>query len=345
MLNGLLQTQDIAAVVILIIFFLLVGYRPPWWNRNQNDCRKDIRGIPGPLSLPLLGTRWIYSWLGGYSFSKIHEVYRDLFKKYGPIVKEETLFNIPVISIVERRDIEKVFKSSGKYPVRPPTEAIAHYRQSRPDRYASTGIVNEQGVTWQNLRTGLTTELTSPRTIASFLPQIEQISDDWCNLIRQHRNNQGNIINLKPLAERLGLEATCALVLGRRMGFLLQEDVSETAQQLAEAVHHHFLACRDTFYGLPFWKLWPTKSYNRLAASEDAIYTLALKLIESADEETRESAIFQSVLHAPIDEREKTAAIVDFIAAGIYTLGNSLVFVLYLISKHANCQKKTVRRS
>lgn len=65
--------------------------------------------------------------------------------KYGDIVKEEAFLNIPVINIFSKNDIEKVLRSGGKYPIRPPTEAIAHHRRSRPDRYTSTGLVNEQG--------------------------------------------------------------------------------------------------------------------------------------------------------------------------------------------------------
>lgn len=80
-----------------------------------------------------------------YNFSKLHEYYHELYNKFGPIVKEETLFNIPVISVFSKNDIEKVLKTGEKYPVRPPTEAVAHFRRSRPDRYASAGLVNEQG--------------------------------------------------------------------------------------------------------------------------------------------------------------------------------------------------------
>lgn len=44
---------------------------------------------------------------------------------------------------------------------------------------------------------------------------MEEIADDWCHLIKQSRNNDGHISNLEELAGRLGLEATCALVLGK----------------------------------------------------------------------------------------------------------------------------------
>ncbi|CAH1173881.1 unnamed protein product [Phaedon cochleariae] len=331
--------------IVVIVIFIILGYRPPWWNRKTIDwLHKEIQDIPGPLALPVLGTRWVFTF-GGYSFNKIHEFYEDMYRKYGPIVREEALFNVPVISIFEKADIEKVLKSSGKYPIRPPTEAIAEYRRSRPDRYASAGLVNEQGEVWHHLRTSLTSDLTSPKTILGFLPQVNEIADDCCNLIRQQRTKNNEILNLEDVMGRLGLETSCALVLGKRLGFLLPGGESENARELAEAVHQHFIATRDTYFGLPFWKFYETSAYKSLAESENSIYQLALELIQAAGDGTQESVIFQSVINANIDTREKIAAIVDFIAAGIHTLKNSLVFLFYLIAKHEGTQQKILQDS
>nr|QZM07465.1 cytochrome P450 monooxygenase CYP314A1 [Lasioderma serricorne] len=339
MSEHLTRYLDVTTILILAVFFLLLGYRPPWW-RTRKPASNDPNCLPGPLSLPIIGTRWVFTSFGGYNMEKIHEFYADMYEKFGPIVKEEALWNVPVVSVFERADIEIVLRSSGRYPVRPPTEAIAAYRRSRPDRYVSAGIVNEQGATWQHLRSALTSDLTSPRTISNYLPVIFEIADDFCNLIKTHRSTDNTIANLEHLASRLGLEATCALVLGRRMGFLLPDGESQTSRRLAKAVHEHFISSRDTYYGLPLWKLWNTEAYKRLVKSEEEIYELALELVESADDAVRESPVFQSVLRADVDDREKTAAIVDFIAAGIHTLSNSLLFLLYLIGANGCVQEK-----
>jgi len=66
-----------------------------------------------------------------------------MFIRYGDIIREEALWNIPVISIKDRDLIETVFRCSGKYPIRPPNELTANYRMSRPDHYTNTGLVNE----------------------------------------------------------------------------------------------------------------------------------------------------------------------------------------------------------
>ncbi|GJQ83211.1 hypothetical protein Trydic_g18235 [Trypoxylus dichotomus] len=324
LLSNVINTMDILTIGFIGLFFLMVGYKPPWWSKNPNLSASPSCQIPGPPSLPIL----------------VHLFYRDMFKKYGPIIKEEALWNIPVISVVNRSDMEKVLKSSGKYPIRPPTEAIAYYRRSRPERYASAGVVNEQGEIWAHLRANLTKDVTSPHTISTFLPQIGDMSKDLCSLIRHFRQEDDKITQLEFLTRRLGLEAMCILILGRRMGFLLPEGETDIAKRLRIAVHHHFLACRDTYYGLPLWKLFHTPSYSHLIKSEESIYNLALELIRTADEETRKSLVFESILNANTDDREKTAAIVDFIASGIQTLGNTLVFLLSLISKRKDIQEE-----
>ena len=61
------------------------------------------------------------------------------------------------------------------------------------------------------------------------------------------------------------------MILGRRMGFLDLE-VDHLALKLAAAVKVHFCASRDTFYGLPFWKVFPTRAYKKLVESEEVIY-------------------------------------------------------------------------
>lgn len=63
---------------------------------------------------------------------------------YGPIALEVTTSGFPIVHLFDRVDIERVLRFPSKYPFRPPTEIVSIYRSSRPDRYASVGITNEQ---------------------------------------------------------------------------------------------------------------------------------------------------------------------------------------------------------
>jgi ecdysone 20-monooxygenase len=55
------------------------------------------------------------------------------------------------------------------------------------------------------------------------------------------------------------------------MGFL-EHEVDAKAYRLGTAIKGHFCASRDTFYGLPFWKVFPTRSYKLFVESEEEIY-------------------------------------------------------------------------
>lgn len=48
---------------------------------TTNSSRNDLWSIPGPLSIPFFGTKWIYLWK--YKLSKIHEVYRGKCSLFG----------------------------------------------------------------------------------------------------------------------------------------------------------------------------------------------------------------------------------------------------------------------
>lgn len=127
----------IGLVIILICYF---NFRPPWWKKND----KKTKSIPGPTAIPLIGTNWLF-YFGCYNIYKIKDFYNAMYKKYGPIVKQESFFNYHIYNVFEKKDIEKVLKAPSKYPLRPSSEAAIIYRASRPDRYASVGITHAQG--------------------------------------------------------------------------------------------------------------------------------------------------------------------------------------------------------
>nr|ARW79963.1 cytochrome P450 314A1 [Aphis citricidus] len=336
----------ITALIKLVLKYI-VGTYLNFGNQfdSQRKIYKTVADIPGPRSLPVFGTRWIYWKFGLYKLNAVHLAYKDMFNRYGDIICEEALWNIPIVSVKDRDFIERVLRDSGKYPIRPPNEVTANYRKSRPDRYTNTGLVNEQGEVWAMLRNKLTPELTSPRTIQRFLPEVNQLADDFINLIAQARDSNNVVEKFESYCNRMGLESTCTLILGRRFGFL-DGEVSETATRLADSVTSQFRASQEAFYGLPLWKLIPTKAYKEFVASEDALYDIVSEIVDTALIDEEQSCIdvrsvFISILQvSELDNRDKKAAIIDYIAAGIKTLGNTLVFLLYLVAKHPDVQEK-----
>jgi len=75
-----------------------------------------------------------------------------MFNRYGDIICEEALWNLPIISVKNRDFIKIVLSKSGKYPIRPPNEVTANYRKSRPDRYTNAGVANEYVFVYKSIQ-------------------------------------------------------------------------------------------------------------------------------------------------------------------------------------------------
>ena len=92
---------------------------------------------------------------------RFHESNFDKFAQYGPVVREEVMWNFPLIHLFDASDIEKILKFKSEAPVRPYNEADVYYRQYRKDLYDNIGMVNENGEEWLRLRKLLTPPLTN----------------------------------------------------------------------------------------------------------------------------------------------------------------------------------------
>ncbi|XP_067647429.1 ecdysone 20-monooxygenase [Eurosta solidaginis] len=320
-----------------------IGATDDYYHAKEIPRPPIVWDIPGPLPIPFLGTKWVFFvFFRKYKMSLLHEMYADWHRKYGQIALEVLTSGLPIVHLFDRHDLEKVLKYPSRYPFRPPTEIVVTYRLSRPDRYSSLGIVNEQGPTWQKLRSSLTSYITSPRILYNFLPALNVVCDDFIELLRQQRNPETlEVNNFEDIANLMGLEAVCTLMLGRRMGFLDKSGQQpERIRQLAGAVKQLFISQRDSYYGVGLWKYVPTKTYKDFVRAEEIIYDVISEMVEmalqedylvSANDESEAAlrSIFLNILELKdLDIRDKKSAIVDFIASGIETLANTVLFVL-----------------
>ena len=83
-----------------------------------------------------------------------------MYREYGPVVREEVLWNFPLVHLFDRRDIERVLRYPSAYPLRPPNEADVFYRRYRKEYYPNDGVVSLNGPDWHKLRMQLTPPLT-----------------------------------------------------------------------------------------------------------------------------------------------------------------------------------------
>lgn len=211
---------------------------------QRND---DTFRVPGPLRLPIIGSKWNQIFADK---TKMVEYYVELNQKYGPVVMEMS-GNVPVVSLFNKNDIDKVLKFPTKYPFRPPQEITCVYRRSRPDRYNTTGMVNEQGPTWAHLRSKLTPKTFENRkVIAEFCPDLNEILDEFIAVLKTRRNEDNVVTGVDKILKLLAFESACCMVLGKRVGFLREnEEKDRDLQGIMSAGKIMFESQNESFYG------------------------------------------------------------------------------------------------
>lgn len=86
--------------------------------------------------------------------------------------------------------------------------------------------------------------------LSSFCPELNEICDEFVNMIKQRRNADDVVEKFDDLMKMMSLEASSSLILGRRMGYLQEcGENNENFMELGNAAKNIFAIFRDAFYG------------------------------------------------------------------------------------------------
>nr|AKH03534.1 cytochrome P450 314A1 [Paracyclopina nana] len=318
-------------------------------NTQIGEEAQPATPIPGPFSLPILGASWLYSWFGPYSHENYHVSNFDKFAKYGAVVREEVLWNYPLIHLFDADDIEKILRYKSDYPYRPHNEADVYYRKYRSDLYANIGMVNENGPAWSHLRKHLSPPLTNRKTPYHYAANMNQIAEDLVAVVHQQVALFGGVLTgISPLVYKASLEMMCNVALERRMGFLNpdQQQMSQDMIKIMNALKGYQTASSQAMYGLPLWKYLPvclSGVFTKLVEYKDTLfYTIGGLVDESfaASSMDEMSILGQLLKNKALPLQEIKVSCVDYITAGVDTVGNSLIYAIWLIGNDPRVQAK-----
>ena len=90
--------------------------------RLSSQTIKSLSSMPGPPSLPLFGSSLLYR-LGERSKTEYHLALLDMYRRYGPIVREN-IGGTTIVHVFDPEDIKSVYNIEGKWPVIPPLQVI-----------------------------------------------------------------------------------------------------------------------------------------------------------------------------------------------------------------------------
>lgn len=323
---------------------------------------KPFSMIPGPWpSLPFIGTGWynLYcSLIGRYDLNKLHEIYIEKYRTYGPIFREEYQRHRPIVHIFDPADFETVFKYQGRCPIRPPSEFVSCFRRSRPDRYPNVGLANLNGDEWLDQRNKLAPAIMKLSTINENMLNQNEICNDFIEYLSNIKDPVTNVVdNIQEATYRLALESICMLCIDTRIGAFQtttttkqQQQLPETTPSDAEILIESTKLLFDTFnklyYGYPWWKLMKTSVYSDLERAESMIYDVASKHVQKAiDDQLNEISDRQTVLQTllkteQLSNEEIKLTIIDFIIGGIFTVSNTFAYLFYHLASNQPVQDK-----
>ena len=210
-------------------------------------------------------------------------------------------------------------------------------------------MVNENGEGWHFLRSRLTPPLTSPATLKHYASHMDNIAQDLVNLIRHCRDSGQIVKNFKDMIYKTGLEAVCMVALERRMGFL-EPSLGFSTQKIIDCVKGFEVASSQLMYGLPFWKYLPScfsGLFSNLMNCKDYLFetfsvmvdeTLSINELEGGG---NPDSILNSLLNVKdVEVKDVKASVVDYITAGMDTIGNSMIFLIANLAKNPEVQAK-----
>ena len=114
-----------------------------------------------------------------------------------------------------------------------------------------------------------------------------------------------------------------------------------------------FESYNKLYYSLPIWRIFPTKAYKQFTQAEDTIYDIASVHIQRGidrllsknggddGDESSSGSILESLIKTEAyDLKSVEIVVLDFIAAGIFTVSNSLAYLFYHLARNPHVQEK-----
>ncbi|XP_040900523.1 cytochrome P450 11B, mitochondrial isoform X2 [Toxotes jaculatrix] len=173
------------------------------------------------------------------SFRQRHKHMEQTFNALGPIYREHVGTHKSV-NIMLPSDIGELFRSEGLHPQRMTLQPWATHRETRKH---SKGVFLKNGEEWRTDRLLLNKEVMMSAAVKRFLPLLDEVAKDFCQMMRARVEREGRgeegkrslTIDPSPDLFRFALEASCHVIYGERIG-LFSSSPSLESQKFIWAV-------------------------------------------------------------------------------------------------------------
>ncbi|XP_011263096.1 cytochrome P450 302a1, mitochondrial [Camponotus floridanus] len=304
---------------------------------------KPFEDIPGPRSLPIIGTLYKYlPFIGEYSFVKMHTNGLLKLKRYGPLVREEIVPGESVVWVFRPEDIAKIFKAeAGLHPKRRSHLALFKYRKDRSNIYNSGGLIATNGTEWWRLRREFQKVLSKPQNVIDYLEDTDLVVQEFVRLCSREKTD-----DFLPLFSRLFLELMCLVVFDIKMESLSKEERHEKSRssRLINAAFTTNSAILKLDNGPMLWRFFETPLYKKMRKAQNYMEEVALEMVTQKNQDTsicrKQSLLEQYLKNKTLDIKDIVGMACDFLLAGVDTTTYSTAFALYHLARNTDVQEK-----
>ncbi|XP_013885559.1 1,25-dihydroxyvitamin D(3) 24-hydroxylase, mitochondrial [Austrofundulus limnaeus] len=296
--------------------------------------------MPGPTNWPLVGSLIQLLCKGG--LRRQHEALIDYHKKFGKIFRLK-LGSFESVHIGAPCLLEALYRKEGSCPQRLEIKPWKAYRDMRNEAY---GLLILEGKDWQRVRSAFQQKLMKPTEVVKLDGKINQVLVDMVDRIGKI-NVDGKIEDLYFELNKWSFETICLVLYGKRFG-LLKEKVNEEAMNFITAVK----TMMSTFgmmmvTPVELHKSFNTKTWQNHTAAWDRIFSTAKVYIDKKLKRnaTRDpdDLIGEILQQSSLSKKELYAAITELQIGGVETTANSMLWVIFNLSRNPAAQTKLLQ--
>ncbi|XP_068598831.1 1,25-dihydroxyvitamin D(3) 24-hydroxylase, mitochondrial [Brachionichthys hirsutus] len=297
----------------------------------------SLDAIPGPTKWPFLGSPFEILRKGG--LKKQHEILVEYHKKFGKMFRFK-LGSFDSVHIGAPCLLEALYRKEGTFPQRLEIKPWTAYRDLRNEAY---GLLILEGEDWQRVRRAFQQKLMKPTEVVKLDRKINEVLVDFVDRIGKIHVD-GKIDDLYFQLNKWSFETICLILYGVRFG-LLQEKVNEEAMNFITAVKK-MMSTFGTMMVTPvaLHKSLNTKIWQNHTAAWDRIFSTAKvyidKKLQTKGIRAPDDLIGDILDHSSLSKKELYAAIAELQIGGVETTANSMLWVIFNLSRNPAAQSK-----
>lgn len=319
-------------------------------NPEPRTVPRPVEEMPGPKHYPFIGC--LPTMMTLVDVKELHKFFFAMYEQYGPIFRLATLGSPPMVVVVDADEFKRLNQITQADPIRPPMESLQMMREKHPDNFfeGKLGIVNENGEEWWRVRSKVQTPVMKPKLVSLYIDKMDQVSLDFLDRIAMFQAEMGEMpTNFQTELYKWALESVGLVAINRRLG-CLDPDLSPDSDQmrLINIVNHMFISVNKLEFGTKWWKVFPSPTFNKLMEGQEEFLSILLPTIADVEARLQKEAVpdevmplLETLLLTPgLSHKDVITFMLDFFSAGIDTTSHSVGFVLYLLARNPEVQRR-----